>query len=305
MAMIQLSEPVERIAEDSERRPSRSRLDHDDRSVWCACCSAPRAMRLWGALFFVSLAACIDHPEAPVIPDGSMQLPPASSDDPSGGDPAQSGTPQTSKDPKAILTEVVYVLMDDYDGGHWMCTGSLVSAERVVTAAHCLDRSKFESFEIVAPLVTGKPRVSARNPSLIDDDYDDIRNPDIGFLRLDDPIKVPNYAKLTNVVERVEKGEKLTALTIVREKEDFEAPFKVVKDLAVTSTKKFGYDRGFATPMFSHGGDSGAGLFLVENGAVTHKLIAVARQPEPNRRLDHFTQIDDDFVDWYQANSGD
>jgi len=52
------------------------------------------------------------------------------------------------------------------------------------------------------------------------------------------------------------------------------------------------FEHGFATPLFTKGGDSGAGLFLVENGQITHQLIGVARQPEPSRSLDHFTRID-------------
>ena len=69
--------------------------------------------------------------------------------------------------------------------------------------------------------------------------------------------------------------------------------------MPVTSTVQYGYEHGFGTPMFSKGGDSGAGLFLVENGQRTRKLIGVARQPEPERDLDHFTRIDPAFLAWY------
>lgn len=237
-----------------------------------------------------------------MIPDGSPQLPPATSENQSNTGTAQPGTTTQGKDAKSVLTEVVYVLMDDYNGGHWMCTGSLVAKDRVITAAHCLDESEFSNFEIVAPLAPKKPRVSAGSPTRFSDDYGNISNPDIGFLRLDEPIEVPSYATLTDVTARVDKGEKLTALAIVREKEDFEAPFKVVKDLALSSTVNIGYDHGFSTPYFSHGGDSGAGLFLVENGQPTHKLIAVARQPDPEAKLDHFSRIDNDVVGWFNDN---
>ncbi len=108
---------------------------------------------------------------------------------------------------------------------------------------------------------------------------------------------------MLDVTERVEKGEKLTATTIVRTEEDFEAPFKSVDELALSSTTERGYDHGFGTPYFSHGGDSGAGLYLVENGQVTHKLIGVARQPEPSTKLDHFTRIDADFLAWFDGNT--
>lgn len=203
-----------------------------------------------------------------------------------------------------MLEEVVYVFMDHYDGGHYMCTGTLVAKDIVVTAGHCLDESAFHNWEIVAPLAKGKPGVSASNPAWMGDDYEAVENPDIGFLRLDDPIELPAYATLTDITSRVEKGEKITALAIVRDKEDFEAPFKVVSGLSVTSTTKYAYSHGFGTPIFSKGGDSGAGLFLVENGQPTHKLIGVARQPDPARKLDHFTRIDADFLEWLDENTG-
>ena len=64
-----------------------------------------------------------------------------------------------------------------------------------------------------------------------------------------------------------------------------------------------GYEYGYGTPYFSKGGDSGAGLFLVEEGKLTLKLIGVARQPESDRDLDHFTRIGAPFLEWYAANS--
>jgi hypothetical protein len=193
--------------------------------------------------------------------------------------------------------------MNDFEGGHWMCTGTLVSKDRVVTAAHCLDESRFTNYEIVAPLANGKPRVSASSATSFSTDYGEIENPDIGFLKLDEPIDLPTYATLTDVTERVEKGEKLSAVAIVREAEEFEAPFKAVSDLTVSSTTNLGYDHGFGTPLFSHGGDSGAGLFLVENGQTTHKMIGVARQPEPDTKIDHFTRIDSAFMSWFDEAS--
>ena len=62
--------------------------------------------------------------------------------------------------------EVVYVLMRDDLGQRWFCTGTLVAKDRVVTAAHCLESDKFVSWEIVAPLAPGKPRVSATSMAL-------------------------------------------------------------------------------------------------------------------------------------------
>ncbi|MDF2696485.1 MAG: hypothetical protein K0S65_4868 [Labilithrix sp.] len=90
---------------------------------------------------------------------------------------------------------------------------------------------------------------------------------------------------------------------MVRTKEEPEAPLHMSPQLPLSSTTELGYVYGFGTPYFSNGGDSGAGLFLVENGKPTHKLIAVARQPEPDRDLDHFTRIGAPFLDWYTANT--
>jgi hypothetical protein len=260
-----------------------------------------------GLITLLGLVACIDHPDPPEVADGSPQFSPIPGDPQSPSGSAQPGTSPAGppKDAKAVLQEVVYVLMDHYNGANYMCTGTLVAKDIVVTAAHCLDESSFHNWEIVAPLAKDKPRVRASNPVWMGDDYQVVENPDIGFLRLEEPIELPAYAKLTDVTSRVEKGENISALAIVREEEDFEAPFKVVSGLTVTSTTKYGYAHGFGTPIFSHGGDSGAGLFLVENGQPTHKLIAVARQPDPARKLDHFTRVDADFMQWFQENAGE
>jgi hypothetical protein len=73
--------------------------------------------------------------------------------------------------------------------------------------------------------------------------------------------------------------------------------------MKVSSAVEFGYDHGFSTTMFSHLGDSGAGLFLVEDGKRTHKLIGVERQPEPSRNIDHFTRIDPVTKQWFATAS--
>lgn len=274
-----------------------------------AICTRTGLMRFaacTAALIF--LAGCIDHPEAPTVPDGSPLVPPASSGQQSGSGNG-TGTPQGSKtDPpataKAVLSEEVYLLMKDGDGGEWLCTATLISKDRAITAAHCLTQ-QFVSFELVAPGANGK-RVTASNPTVWQEgDYEnDPSVPDIGFLTLDESIDLPAYAVLTDVTARVEKGEELTASAVVRTKEEAEAPLHEVDNLHLQSTAQSGYEHGFGTQLFSHGGDSGAGLFLMENGVPTHKLIGVARQPEPDKNLDHFTRIDADFLQFLKDNGG-
>jgi hypothetical protein len=200
----------------------------------------------------------------------------------------------------AVHAEVVYVLMRDNLQQRWFCTGTLVAKDRVVTAAHCLESDKFVSWEIVAPLAAGKPRVSASNPKVFGGSFEDVANPDIGTLTLSTDIVLPVYAQMTDVVAQVEAGSKVEATAVVRTDKTPEAPLFTEATMLVSSTVKYGYEHGFGTPYFSKGGDSGAGLFQVENGKPTHKLIGVARQPEPDRNLDHFTRIDAAFLAWYE-----
>lgn len=197
------------------------------------------------------------------------------------------------------FSEVVYVFMRDHLNRRWFCTGTLVGPKTVVTAAHCLETKQFVSYEIVAPLAPNQPRVRASLPASLSTAYDDVANPDIGILTLDAPVELGHYAELADVGPRVDAGELLSAAAVVRTAELPEAPLQTSEQVPVTSTVELGYEHGFGTPMFTNGGDSGAGLFLVENGVLTHKLIGVARQPEPARSIDHFTRIDASFLAWY------
>lgn len=252
------------------------------------------------ALASLPLLACsvrtIETGPAPAD-DDSTRLP-ATSDPPPAKTPSKSD-PISQPQGDTGFSEVVTVQMRDRLRGLWFCTGTLIAKDRVVTAAHCLDPDKFVSYEVVAQLAPGRPRVSASHPRVFGGTFEDVANPDVGWLTLDTPIVLPVYAELTDVVAQVEAGEQVMATAVVRTDEVPTAPFVVEDPMPVTSTVAYGYEHGFGTPMFSKGGDSGAGLFLVENGKPTHKLIGVARQPEPDRDLDHFTRIDAAFLAWY------
>lgn len=206
--------------------------------------------------------------------------------------------PETASHP-----EVVYVLMDGKDGLIWFCTGALVSKTVVVTAAHCLQSKLFTSWEVVAPTLPNAPRVKATSVAMYDPSWNDVSHPDLGIVRLSAPIDLPRYAVPTDVSARVDSGQPTQAAAIVRKAEQPEAPFRKTDAMKVTSTVGFGYTHGYGVPMFSHGGDSGAGLFLVENGQMTHQLIGVERQPDPARKLDHLSRIEPAFIQWL-ANNG-
>lgn len=209
------------------------------------------------------------------------------------------GQPTTS--PVAVadapFNEVVYVLMKDRLARTWFCTGTLVAKTTVVTAGHCLG-TEFIRYEVIAPHAANAPRVAAAKLAAFEGDYEDPAIADIGFLTLATPIELPAYAVLTDVSAQLDAGEVVTAQASVRTKEQPQAPLAATQMLTVSATAELGYTHGIGTPLFSNGGDSGAGLFLVENGVATHKLIGVARQPDPARSLDHFTRIDADIAAW-------
>lgn len=264
------------------------------------------ALGLLGCVFLSACSTTVIEPTPSPEEEPAPRPAPTTTQAP----PAKERTPFAQPDPEPAVevdegtyAEVVYVLMRDQDFNLWFCTGTLVAENKVVTASHCLDPEMFRSYEVVAPLAPGEPRIRASQPKIFGGDPEVVENPDIGFLTLDKPIKLPRYGQLTNVVDRVEAGEELTGMAVVRTAEKPEAPLAMSQHLPLSSTVHLGYTYGFGTPYFSNGGDSGAGLFLVEDGQPTHKLIAVARQPEPDRDLDHFTRIDSAFLDWYAANN--
>jgi hypothetical protein len=263
------------------------------------------------ALLLLGLASCISHPDSPTLPPDNTGTPIPPIDTQGSNSTATSkGQQQQQQQPTnatalQVLREEVYLVGKGYDGEDWICTGSLVAKNIVVTAAHCLEDGKIENWKVIAPHADGSPQVTASTANRMSDGFDDVSQPDIGLLWLDQDIVVPTYAVLTDVTDRIAKGEKLTATVVVRTAEERDPPMKEVDNLNVQSTVDRGYDHGIATQNFSHGGDSGAGLFLVENGQVTHKLIGVARQPEQSENLDHFTRIDSDVLQWFHDATGD
>lgn len=260
------------------------------------------------AIALLIFTGCGDEPPAADTSSGPTLIPPGSTSGTTGSSSGPNGTtgtgPGNTPAGDAALDEVVYVLINDWNGGgNAFCSGTLVARDIVLTAGHCVDTDVMSGFEVLAPRAPNKPRVSASKVARFAGDYDLPSNPDIGLLKLDEPIVLPEYAQMTDVSSRVEGGETLDAMAVVRTTEEPEAPLKSSAILKVTSAKGLGYAHGFSTPMFSIGGDSGAGLFLVENGKRTHKLIGVARQPEPDRNVDHFTRVDPAIKSWFGSAS--
>lgn len=217
--------------------------------------------------------------------------------------PPANGTPPPATVDSSTAThpEVVYVLMLGKDGWTWFCTGTLVSPTTVVTAAHCLQSSLFVSWEVVAPTLAARPRVKATSVTMYDDNWYDVAHADLGIVKLQSPINLPAYAQLTDVSTQVDSGQPTSVGAILRTAEQPEAPFMKTSAMQLSSTVSFGYTHGFGLPMFSKGGDSGAGLFLVEAGQMTHKLVGVEREPEPTRNLDHLSRVEPAFVKWVQS----
>lgn len=201
-----------------------------------------------------------------------------------------------------VLLEAVLVTMSDDQGGTWFCSGTLISKDTVVTAGHCLEQGRFRNYKITAPLADGAPSVAGTQPLPMSNEFEAVENPDLGFLKLKTPIELPAYGVLTDISKDVGAGKKFTAAAVVREEEKPISPLHEVNGLAVKSTVADGYAHGFGVTLFSNGGDSGSGLFLVENGHVTHKMIGVARQPDFDADVDHLTRIDPDVLAWLETN---
>src|SRR6185436_5348880 len=112
-------------------------------------------MRPWHRLRILpvlGMFACSGSSDEPPTSGAALAFPPPKNDTPAGVQgvvppsvkPAERPAPPTALN---TLTEVVYVFQRDHDGGNWMCTGTLVAKDLVVTAAHCLDPEKFALFQ--------------------------------------------------------------------------------------------------------------------------------------------------------------
>lgn len=279
-----------------------------------------RAQQALAALPFFVLLACEAAPEPapadePTLFEGAAQPAPAPAA-PAQPGPAAPLTPQPGKAPPgppdptpapmdpSVSThpEVVYVTMAGKDGYTWFCTGALVSRRVVVTAAHCLQASLFESWQVIAPSVTGSPRVTASRVAMYDGSWWDVAHPDLGIVVLSGAIDLAAYAQLTDISATVDAGNAAAVATIVRKAETPEAPLMKTNAMQLTSTIQFGYEHGYGVPMYSHGGDSGAGVFLVEKNQMSHKLVGVEREPDPERGIDHLSRVDAAFIAWVAAN---
>lgn len=141
------------------------------------------------------------------------------------------------------------------------------------------------------------PREQVVKTDVLSRDMNDPASRDIGYLLLDKPIDLPRYAVPTIIGAQVDGGTTLKGVAVGRKYEARTAPLVRSKVLNIESGKPAGYSTGLRTETYSEGSDSGGPLFLVEDGKVTHKLVGIERQREPERNIDWFTRIDQKSVD--------
>ena len=170
------------------------------------------------------------------------------------------------------------------------CTGVLVSPTVVLGAAHCIWGT---SYTVKAPFAPGAPSRRVVRSKVLSRGYSsDAASPDVGMLVLDAPIKLAQYGVLTTIGADADRGHSYQGVAVGRSFEARTAPLVRSTLLTITSGKSAGYDTGLHTPYYSTGGDSGGPLFLVEGGRLTHKVVAVERQPDPPNDADWFTRVD-------------
>jgi hypothetical protein len=174
------------------------------------------------------------------------------------------------------------------------CTGVLVSPTVVLGAAHCIWGT---AYTVKAPFAPGAPSRKVVRSKVLSRNYsNDAASPDIGILVLDAPITLAHYGIPTNIGAAADRGTSFKGVAVGRSREARTAPLVRSTVLTITSGKSAGYDTGLHTPYYSTGGDSGGPLFLVEAGRITHKVVAVERQPDPGNDADWFTRIDADVL---------
>ena len=174
------------------------------------------------------------------------------------------------------------------------CTGVLVSPTVVLGAAHCIWGT---SYTVKAPFAPGAPTRKVVRSKVLSRGYsNDPASPDVGVLVLDAPITLAQYGIPTSVGTEADRGSSYQGVAVGRSLEARTAPLVRSTLLTITSGKSAGYDTGLRTPYYSTGGDSGGPLFLVEGGRLTHKVVAVERQPDPESDADWFTRIDADVL---------
>jgi hypothetical protein len=197
-------------------------------------------------------------------------------------------TPEMQDGPATDFPETVQIL---HGNGTDYCTGVLVSAKVVLGAAHCIWGT---SYTVKAPFAPGAPTRKVTRSAVVTRKYaDDVAAADVGILVLDQPITLAQYAVPTKIGREVDGGRTFQGVAVGRSREQRTAPLVRSKRLAIASGAQHGYTTGLRTPYFSTGGDSGGPLFLVENGRLTHKVVGVERQPEPETDADWFTRVDD------------
>lgn len=170
------------------------------------------------------------------------------------------------------------------------CTGVLVSPTVVLGAAHCIWGT---AYTVKAPFAPNTPSRKVVRTKVLSRGYsNDVAAPDIGVLVLDAPITLAQYGVLTSIGAEADRGTSFKGVAVGRSNEARTAPLVRSTLLTITSGKSAGYDTGLRTQYYSTGGDSGGPLFLVEGGRLTHKVVAVERQPDPANNADWFTRVD-------------